>query len=697
MFKKKLGKLKKFISNTLVVSMTISSLLLTTTVSAATTSLELKYQCGDAANGNAVKPYISLINNGTSSVALSDIKVRYWYTKDSSVSENFVVDYSPTISASNITGAFEDVTNGHYLETGFATVAGNLAVGGNTGTLKLRANKSDWSNYTQTDDYSFDATKTSLADWTKITVYYQGQLVWGTEPGAVTNHAPVLNTIGSKSVVAASALTFTVSATDADSDTLTYSASGLPTGATFNTSTKTFTWTPTISQVGSYTPTFTVSDGQVTDSETPTITVTSSASTNNAPVINTIGSKSVVAASALTFVVSATDSDGDELTYSANGLPTGATFNTSTKTFTWTPTTSQVGSYTPTFTVSDGQVTDSETPNITVAAQSSGTKIICSTVAQIQTALTNAAPGDDIVIKAGTYTGAKTTLDGKSVYFNSANNGTSAKHITIESEDASNPAVLSGSSITSAGYALYITGDYWDIKNLKVTGAQKGIVLDNSNHSLIYGCEVYGVGQEGIHLRDGSSNCIVDSCNVHDTGTGSSSDKGYGEGIYVGSDNGSWSSYAYACDNNIIQNCSVGYNVAAECIDVKEGTQNTVIQNCIFDGSGMSGVNSSDDMVALKGANAVLYNNLFNQNGNSIISDAIHLNNRGTVYSGTGTGIYYNTFNMDSATEYLVQSKQGACTYKVWGNTRNPAGNTWGTNSGTTFTSTNPGSSWPQP
>jgi len=220
MFKKKLVKFKKFISKALVLSMTISSLLLTNTICAATTSLELKYQCGDATNGNAVKPVILLINNDTSSVALSDIKVRYWYTKDSNISETFVVDYTPTISASNITGTFADVTNGHYLETGFTPAAGNLAAGGNTGILKLRANKSDWSNYTQTDDYSFDATKTSLADWTKITVYYQGQLVWGTEPGETTNHAPVLNTIGSKSVVAESALTFTVSATDSDSDTL---------------------------------------------------------------------------------------------------------------------------------------------------------------------------------------------------------------------------------------------------------------------------------------------------------------------------------------------------------------------------------------------------------------------------------------------------------------------------------------------
>ena len=42
--------------------------------------------------------------------------------------------------------------------------------------------KSDWSNYTQTGDYSFDASKTNYTDWSNITLYRNGVLVWGTEP-----------------------------------------------------------------------------------------------------------------------------------------------------------------------------------------------------------------------------------------------------------------------------------------------------------------------------------------------------------------------------------------------------------------------------------------------------------------------------------------------------------------------------------
>jgi hypothetical protein len=43
-------------------------------------------------------------------------------------------------------------------------------------------NKNDWSNYDETNDYSFDATKTAFSDWNRVTLYRNGVLVWGIEP-----------------------------------------------------------------------------------------------------------------------------------------------------------------------------------------------------------------------------------------------------------------------------------------------------------------------------------------------------------------------------------------------------------------------------------------------------------------------------------------------------------------------------------
>jgi hypothetical protein len=74
------------------------------------------------------------------------------------------------------------------------------------------------------------------------------------------NRPPALNTIGAKSVDEDSLLTFTITASDPDGDDLTYSASNVPTGASFNATSQTFSWTPDYGSAGNYTVTFIVTD-----------------------------------------------------------------------------------------------------------------------------------------------------------------------------------------------------------------------------------------------------------------------------------------------------------------------------------------------------------------------------------------------------------------------------------------------------
>ena len=101
--------------------------------------------------------------------------------------------------------------------------------------------------------------------------------------------------------------------------------------------------------------------------------------------------------------------------------------------------------------------------------------------------------------------------------FTGSADGTKENPIVIRSENPEKPAILSGSS-TAENYVLSVSGDWWEIRDLKVTNAQKGIMLDNSNHTTISNCEVYNIGSEGIHLRDNSSSCLIEDCSVHDTG-----------------------------------------------------------------------------------------------------------------------------------------------------------------------------------
>ncbi|MBN1841395.1 MAG: putative Ig domain-containing protein [Deltaproteobacteria bacterium] len=86
----------------------------------------------------------------------------------------------------------------------------------------------------------------------------------------------MLDSIGAKSVDENSLLTFTVTATDPDGDTLTYSAGNLPTGSSFDADTQSFAWTPGYGSAGNYAVTFTVTDSGApaqSDSEQVTITV----------------------------------------------------------------------------------------------------------------------------------------------------------------------------------------------------------------------------------------------------------------------------------------------------------------------------------------------------------------------------------------------------------------------------------------
>jgi hypothetical protein len=111
-------------------------------------------------------------------------------------------------------------------------------------------------------------TKTSVVtDWLFI-----GEIEVYGAPVTAPNGPPVLAAIGNRTVGEELLLSFGVSATDADP--LTFSAGGLPPGASFDTTVSpTFTWTPTSGQAGTYYVTFEVSDGQATDSEEIVITV----------------------------------------------------------------------------------------------------------------------------------------------------------------------------------------------------------------------------------------------------------------------------------------------------------------------------------------------------------------------------------------------------------------------------------------
>jgi hypothetical protein len=184
------------------------------------------------------------------------------------------------------------------------------------------------------------------------------------------NRPPILNPIGNKATSEGDPVVFTVTAIDPDGNDLTYSAGNLPAGAVFDSSSQTFTWTPGYDQAGNYVDVrFTVTDNgspPLTAQEAITITV---GNVNRPPVLNPVGSKTVTEGELLTIILTATDPDGDALTYSADNLPDGATFDPGTQEFRWTPGYDQSGNYEIELSVEDSGSpveVDSEVITITV-------------------------------------------------------------------------------------------------------------------------------------------------------------------------------------------------------------------------------------------------------------------------------------------------------------------------------------------
>jgi glucuronoarabinoxylan endo-1,4-beta-xylanase len=148
-------------------------------------AIKVQYVCGDTATSvQSMKPHINIVNTSTSSVSLSELTARYYYTKEGTAAEQFNIDYS-VMGSSLITDTF----GSGYIEIGFAPSSGTLAGNGQSGEIQIRINKADWTNYDQSNDYSFDATKTAYADWDRIALYQNGTLIWGV-PGDNSTPAP---------------------------------------------------------------------------------------------------------------------------------------------------------------------------------------------------------------------------------------------------------------------------------------------------------------------------------------------------------------------------------------------------------------------------------------------------------------------------------------------------------------------------
>jgi len=299
------------------------------------------------------------------------------------------------------------------------------------------------------------------------------------------NGAPTITGTPATTATVGAAYAFQPTATDPDGNPLTYAIANRPAWATFSTSTGRLSGTPTTAGTHSGII-ISVSDGTVSTALPAFSVVVQSG--NRAPTISGSPATSATVGTAYAFQPTATDPDGNTLTYAVANLPAWATFSTSTGRLSGTPTSSAAGLTFSGITVSvtDGAATAALAPfSIAVRASNqaptiSGTPSTSATVGTAYAFQPNASDPDGNTLtyaianrpawatfstSTGRLSGTPTTAGTHSGIIISVSDGTVSTALpafSIAVQSGNRAPTISGSPATSAtvgtAYAFQPTG-----------------------------------------------------------------------------------------------------------------------------------------------------------------------------------------------------------------------------------------------
>jgi len=232
-----------------------------------------------------------------------------------------------------------------------------------------------------------------------------------------------------------------------------------------------------------------------------------------------------------------------------------------------------------------------------------------STAAELAAAMAAAQPGDTIRMADGEYRGeAFTTVS-----------GTPSRPITlvgsrravIVNDWFEQPTTPCPSGHT--GYGVWLDGaSHWRLHGFTVADSKKGIVVDRAKDVIISGVSVHHTADEAVHFRRSTTDSAIIGSTIHTAGL---VQPGFGEGVYIGSAYGNWRCHGQdggpdASNRIRVIGNRFGPNIAAEHIDIKEGTTGGQVIGNVFDGCGLTGKNSGDSWVDAKGSDYLFVGNV---------------------------------------------------------------------------------------
>ncbi len=144
-------------------------------------------------NGNSgstvktqLRPHFKLVNQTSAAVPYKELTIKYWFTSENHSELESFVDVAGMGPENVLTQSYalspDRQGADRYMEYSFAPEADSLPANNNSGAIQTRTRKINLTSFDEADDYSY-TVNTGFVETTKVTVYRNGQLIWGHEPG----------------------------------------------------------------------------------------------------------------------------------------------------------------------------------------------------------------------------------------------------------------------------------------------------------------------------------------------------------------------------------------------------------------------------------------------------------------------------------------------------------------------------------
>ncbi|MDP4180480.1 MAG: cohesin domain-containing protein [Bacillota bacterium] len=188
--------IKRFMAVLLTTLMLLGCFLSNVSLAATSSSLKVFYSNNGAGSDcNQIYANIKLKNTGSSDIDLSKLTIRYYFTKDNDKAMTYYSDYvsigSTSVTFNNYAPATDKADKYIEIKLSSGVIYPNGAQWPKQSevTIQGRIAKNDWSNFNQSNDYSYTGASTQYVENSRIAVFESGVLIAGSVPGGsiVTN------------------------------------------------------------------------------------------------------------------------------------------------------------------------------------------------------------------------------------------------------------------------------------------------------------------------------------------------------------------------------------------------------------------------------------------------------------------------------------------------------------------------------